>query len=153
MERRVTNNVNPLEDPLTDLDDTDTPYVHTEAAILRPEGTVTLIRITPETESVAAVMGDWCMGHRFDGDPFIVWTLMPSGLITLDPPYGVGEPNPFVQKVFHRLTGHGVEMRGVVLLVNEGGDPADSARMDAVVIEHSTAVRSLRNRIPRTDTL
>lgn len=135
-----------------DAEDEDTPYIHTEAATLRPDGTVTLIRLTPDIESVAAVMGDWCMGHRQNGDPFIVWTLMPLGLITLDAPYGVGEPNPFAQRVFHRLTGHEVEMRGAVLLVNEDGDPADSARMDAVAIEYATDVRSLRNRILRTDT-
>lgn len=123
-----------------------TPYVHTDAVIIRPDNTVTLIRLTPNMETVAALFGDWCTGFSRHGSPYAAWAPMGDGVLFIasSDRLGHGEPNLLAQQVFHRLTGHDMETRGVILIANERADAEDSDRMDAAVIEHATSVLNLR---------
>lgn len=133
-------------EPLDIEEGAPTLYVHTEGVIIRPDSTVTLIRLTPNMETVAAVMGDWCTGFSRHGSPYMAWAPMDSSAFfaVSSDKLGHGEPNLLAQKVFHRLTGHQLETRGVILIANERAERTDSDRMDAAVIEGAAAVLNLR---------
>lgn len=136
-----------------DIEEESTLYTHTEGVIIRPDNTVTLIRLTPNMETVSAVMGDWCTGFSRHGSPYAAWAPIGDGVLFIasSDRLGHGEPNLLAQKVFHRLTGHEMDTRGVLLIANERAERADSDRMDAAVIEGAVAVLNLREPTRRDD--
>lgn len=112
---------------MTDAEDwDDREYVHTEGVVLRPNGAVTLIRLIPNSETLAAVMGDWCYGSSLYGSPFTVWVPMGDGIDLSDTVMGKGKPNALAEKVFRRLTGTEQALRGAVLLVNDRAENEDT---------------------------
>lgn len=132
------------------LDDEDTAEVSltpTDAVILRPDGSATLIRVVPDTETIAALVGQWAYGISPRGSNVMFWASMPRAVIFLDDtePMGAGERNRLAQKVYRSLTGKKQKFLGTVVVVSEGR----GSGLGPAVSHHATEVTNLRSPLTR----
>lgn len=138
------------DDPDLNLDDEDTDEVSlvpTDAVILKTDGTASLIRVVPDTETIAAIIGTWAYGISPRDSSVRFWSAMPSGLIILNDtePMGVGPRNRLAQKVYRALSGKRQVFLGTVVAVSEGR----GSGLVAAVSARATTVTNLRNPLGR----
>lgn len=115
----------------------------TSAAVLHLNGTAALIRITPDTETIAAVLGGWAYGFSPASAAVTFWGLMPQFIIAFAEPHGDGEPNALAGDVHRALVGGEHTFSGQILVVNDEG----TAALDEAVYEFAEQITDLRDHV------
>ncbi|MCB1257111.1 MAG: hypothetical protein KDB26_08410 [Microthrixaceae bacterium] len=122
-----------------------------DAAVLRPDGTASLIRINPNQDTINAVLGAWAYGFIPNGSSVAFWaTIDPTAalLVAFDAPMGAGDPNPLAGLVCESITSIKQSFYGDVLMIDQSGDSDNMNGWVGLQADSVTDLRTMNVPVP-----